>query len=133
MTMYAALLSSLALLAQAAPAAGAATVTISCEIPSAALAAGGSKLRTRVFQIGPGSFRERSEVTREYGANLCLSVSCVKSPGRSEGTISSASVTYVVGVRNGGADAYWRATGATAVTPTHGVCRILSPAAAARP
>jgi hypothetical protein len=133
MTMYAALLYGLALMAQAAPAAGGTLVTLSCQLPARPAEGAGGKPAPRIFQIGSGSLREWNEVTHEYGANLCRSFNCVKAADRSEGSISSASVTYVVGVQNGGAEGYWRATGATGGGVTHGACQIVPAPAPRRP
>jgi hypothetical protein len=118
------LLSGLALLFQSAGAAPGAPVVLSCSFPVAGASAAAPA--ARIFRVGPGSLQEWDAGLRQFGRNLCLPFACVRAAGRTEGSISSASVSYTVGVSDSG-EAYWRAQGATGFAAKQGVCRVINP------
>lgn len=121
MAMNAVLLSGVALLAQAAGAGS--PVVLACNLPTPA-AAGASA--DRIFRVAPGQFQEWDAARKTFGANHCLAFACAKTPDRTEGSISSASVSYTVGVVTGTGEGYWRATGASGLAANKGSCRIVA-------
>ena len=125
--MHAALLSGLMILAQAA---AGAPVVLACDIPSPpGRAIATAAPHERIFRVGPGSIQEWNDSSREFGPNLCAAFGCVKTADRSEGTISSASVAFTVGVVNSTGQGYWRAAGASGLAVTRGACRVITPPA----
>ena len=122
------LLSVLAVLATAQGATAAATqgpAVIACNLPARSLAALPAPTGDeRIFKVGPGSLQAWDPARKAFGGNLCAAYSCVKAPDRSEGTISSASVSYTIGVTGG--QGYWRVLGASGGGPRAGSCRIVS-------
>ena len=128
MAIRTAFLSVLALLATAQGASAAAApgpVVMACNLPARSLpslpAITGNE---RVFKVSPGSLQTWDPARKAFGQNLCAAYSCVKAPDRSEGTISSASVSYTIGVTGG--QGYWRSLGATGGGARSGSCRIVS-------
>ena len=122
--MHAMFLSGLLLLA-AVPAVPA-PVVLTCSLP--ARAAPGEATATipeqRTFRLAAGQFQEWDAGLKQFGPNLCRAFACVKAPDRTEGNISSASVTYTVGITPAG-EGYWRALGATGFAAKQGVCRVV--------
>ncbi|MFC3079976.1 hypothetical protein ACFODL_17885 [Phenylobacterium terrae] len=130
------------LIALAALQAGAATApqprVLACDVPdtitSAPGAAGPLATKQRVFRIGPGRLEEWSGIYGDFGPNLCDVAACVTEPGKTEGTISTASVAYTIGVDAVSGAGYWRVIGATGFRQTEGTCRpVPDPAAQRRP
>ena len=125
MANHAALLSVLAI--TAAPD-GAVTaqkpLVLACNIPANTIAGVPATGDGRLFRIGPGSLQAWDPDRKAFGQNLCSAYNCVRAPDRTEGTISSASVAYTIGVKSG--QGYWRVLGASGGGPRNGACRILS-------
>ena len=126
MATRAALLSILALTALPPGAAAAqAPVVIACNLPTRPITgAAVTPGNERVFRLSPGSLQAWDPTHKAFGSNLCSAYSCVRATGRTEGTISSASVSYTIGVANG--QGYWRVLGASGGGPRSGACRIVS-------
>jgi hypothetical protein len=122
-TITAALVFGLAMLAQSTGAQAQAPIILACKLPVAGAAGAPPE---RLFRVAPGSFQEWDADQRKFGANLCAAYSCAKTADRSEGTIGSASVTYTVGVVHATGEGYWRAAGATGLATNQGACRIAS-------
>ena len=102
-------------------------VVVACRFPGQSIAGAPASAPTeRVFRLAPGSFQEWDAATKKFGQNICLSYACAKTPDRTEGSISSASVSYTVGITNGTGDAYWRAQGASGLAANHGACRVVA-------
>src|SRR4051812_21657580 len=103
MANRAALLSVLALAAMPRAAAAAqGPVVISCNLPArsitgAPVTAGGE----RIFRVAPGALQAWDPTKKSFGGNLCAAYTCQRSANRTEGTISSASVAYTIGVAGG--------------------------------
>jgi hypothetical protein len=76
----------------------------------------------RVFRIGRGSFEEWRPAERKYGPNLCEAYGCSANAQRTEGAISSASVSYTIGVDHKTGAGYWRSVGASGRAETQGDC-----------
>jgi hypothetical protein len=124
MAMHVALLSGLALMAQAA---SPAPVVLSCSIPARLVAGSAPVAPTeRIFRVGVGSFQEWDAAQRKFGGNLCGAFACRKSADRMEGNIGSASVTYTVGIVTGTSEGYWRAVGASGLAANKGPCRVIT-------
>jgi len=128
MAMNAALLSGLVVLAQAAGAGS--PVFLACNFPGPA---GAATPAERTFRVAPGSFQEWDAAKQAFGQNLCLAFACAKTADRTEGNISSASVSYTVGVVNGTGEGYWRAAGASGLAANHGSCRVIAAPASKAP
>ena len=126
MAMHLAFLSALAVMAvQPAAAAVLKPVVLGCNLPSRpGTGAPTTTSAERVFRIGPGSFQEWNTIRKEFGGNLCAAYTCVRTPDKTEGTVSSASVIYTVGVTGG--HGYWSVVGAAGGGPRSGACRILT-------
>jgi hypothetical protein len=124
--MIAALLSGLALLAQTTSAVQPGTKIVSCDLPAPVTGAAARPTPApRVFEIGAGMLREWNTVAQQFGPNLCATYSCSKTKGRIEGSISSSSVKYSVGIETATGDPYWRATGASGLAKPYGACKTL--------
>jgi hypothetical protein len=124
MAMHVALLSGLALMAQAAMPA---PVVLSCSMPARLVAGAASAPPSeRIFRVGAGSFQEWDAAQRKFGGNLCGAFTCRKTADRLEGNIGSASVTYTVGIVTGTSEGYWRAVGASGLAATKGACRVIT-------
>jgi len=118
----------LALVAAAGNAGAQSIAVMTCTLPRYASSASPSGTATliredRVFRISRGSFQEWIPAERKFGPNLCVAFACVANGDRSEGTISSASVTYTVGINHDKGGGYWRAVGASGLAETEGACR----------
>ena len=133
MVMLAPFISVLALLAAqpvavAAPPTGAQparAVILACNLPTRSVAgAPATGSGERIFRIAPGSFQEWNSTRREFGGNLCGAYTCVRTANKTEGTLSSASVIYTVGIT--GNRGYWSVVGASGGGPRTGACRILA-------
>jgi hypothetical protein len=106
---------------------GAQPVILACNLPVQAVAgAAVVPPAERVFRVAPGSFQEWDARKQAFGENFCAAFACAKTPGRMEGNISSASVSYTVGVVSGTSEGYWRATGASGLAAKQGACRIVA-------
>jgi hypothetical protein len=126
--MPTALLSGLLFLAAQAAGAGTgagaqAPMVLACNIPRVSATAGAPP--ERLFRIAPGSLQEWDVRQQKFGANFCLDFPCVRSPKALEGTVSSASVAYTIGIDSGTGAAYWRVKGASGFKPTEGTCRVV--------
>lgn len=117
----------LALVAQAGAAAAQSPTVLSCTIARRAPAAAGAPASVvheeRVFRVGPGSLQEWERDVRHFGPNLCGVFACAANGDRSEGTITSASVAYTIGVDHKTGVGYWRSMGASGLAETNGACR----------
>lgn len=131
--MNVALLSGLALMAQAAVAGDRPPTTLACDLPSPSVSGAVAKPTRRIFQVAPGLLREWNVGKQAFGVNLCTVFACLKAPDRSEGSITSASASYTVGIDHGTGQAYWRATGASGLTIPKGPCRVVPAPTARRP
>jgi hypothetical protein len=118
----------LALVAQAGAAAAQGPTILSCTIvrPAATGGSASGVREERVFRIGPGSLQEWEQDVRHFGPNLCEVFACAANRDRSEGTITSASVAYTIGVDHKTGVGYWRSvvpvSGAIGAE-TKGACR----------
>lgn len=129
MAMLATLLSVLAvtavMAAQPAAAAAPSPVILACNLPArTAPGVAPSTRADRIFRVGPGSLQEWDAARRQFGSNLCGAFACVRTANRSEGTISSASVSYTIGVAQG--VGYWRVVGASTGGARSGSCRTVT-------
>ena len=125
MAMNVALISGLVVLAQSAELGP--PVILACNLPTPAVAgAPPAPSAERIFRVAPGSFQEWDAGKQAFGANFCAAFACAKTPGRMEGNISSASVSYTVGVVSGTGGGYWRAAGASGLSANQGVCRVIA-------
>jgi hypothetical protein len=132
LTNRAALICGLVMLAQTTAAHAQAPVVLACKLPAAGAMAATAPAE-RFFRVAPGSFQEWDAARRKFGQNLCVAYACSKAADRTEGSISSASVTYTVGVIHATGEAYWRAAGASGLAADHGSCRIAAPPNHPRP
>jgi len=102
-------------------------VVLVCSMTQASSAAPGTAKpvirQERVFRIGGGSFQEWQPADRQYGPDLCAAYGCSANAERTEGVISSASVSYTIGVDHKTGAGYWRSVGASGRAETQGVCR----------
>lgn len=117
MAMHAALLSGLVVMAQAAGPPS--PVFLACSMPANGVTA------ERIFRVAPGSFQEWDAAKQDFGKNFCEAFACSKTPERMEGSISSASVSYTVGIVNDTGEGYWRAAGASGLSANKGACRVV--------
>ena len=100
-------------------------VTIACNLPARTITgAPATSGNERIFRVATGSLQAWDPEKKAFGPNLCAAYSCRRAPDRAEGTISSASVAYTIGVAGG--QGYWRVLGASGGGPRTGSCRIVS-------
>jgi hypothetical protein len=126
--MHIALLNALLVMAaQVAQTGAQPAVVLACNIPAnpAKAAAAAAPPAERVFRIAPGSLQEWGAAQQRFGQNLCLAYACARSPTRVEGSISTATVSYTVGIDYSTHSGYWRAAGASGLKTTEGSCRIV--------
>lgn len=108
-----------------APARAKPTVTLTCSFLQAPSAAGaGPRTKQRVFRIGEGAFHEWDPLTKRFGPNLCSAFTCKGDRNRLEGSITSASASYTVGLDRATRQADWRAVGATGLAQSSGHCAV---------
>ena len=109
---------------------------LSCDIPapmgiegSATAAPSGP----RIFRIAPGSFSEWDQDERAFGPSLCEAFTCKADAQRLEGTITSASIIYTIGVDHTTGVGYWRAKGASNLPRNEGTCSLIADPTRSRP
>ena len=127
--MHSALLNALLFMAaQAAQTGGQPPVVLACDIPASPdpmKATGAAHHAERVFRIAPGSLQEWGPQEQKFGRNLCQAYTCTRSPTRTEGSLSSATVAYTVGIEYSTGAAYWRVVGASGLKTKGGACRVV--------
>ncbi|HEX4709365.1 hypothetical protein [Phenylobacterium sp.] len=125
--MHTALLNALLLMAaQAAETGAQPPIVLACNLPtSPATVAAAATPAERVFRIAPGSLQEWDVEQQRFGQNLCEAYACARSPTRAEASVSSATVSFTVGVEYSTRTAYWRVLGASGLKTTEGSCRIV--------
>lgn len=109
---------------------------LSCDIPSPIGIEGSAsdaRIGPRIFRIAPGSFSEWNAHYHEFGPSLCEAFTCIADAKRLEGTISSASMMYNIGVDQTTGGGYWRAKGASNLPRTEGTCSLIADPSYARP
>ncbi|MES3026691.1 MAG: hypothetical protein V4820_02415 [Pseudomonadota bacterium] len=102
---------------------------LSCDIPSPIGIEGSAsdaRIGPRIFRITPGSFSEWNSRDHEFGPSLCEAFTCIADAKRVEGTISSASMTYKIGVDRATGGGYWRAKGASNLPRIEGSCSLVA-------
>ncbi len=101
---------------------------LSCDIPSpiGTEESASAHIGPRIFRIAPGSFSEWNSRYHEFGPSLCGAFTCIADAKRVEGTISSASMTYNIGVDRTTGGGYWRAKGASNLPRTEGSCSLVA-------
>lgn len=109
---------------------------LSCDIPSPIGIEGSAPAAPsgpRIFRIAPGSFSEWDQSDHEFGPSLCEAFTCHADAQRLEGTITSASIIYKIGVDHTTGVGYWRAKGASNLTRNEGACSLIADPSQARP
>lgn len=109
---------------------------LSCDIPSPIGiegSAGAAPIGPRFFRIAPGSFSEWNSRYHEFGPSLCEAFTCIADAQRLEGTITSASMVYSIGVDRTTGRGYWRAKGASNLPRTEGTCSLIADPSHAQP
>lgn len=99
---------------------------LSCDIPAQLGSIGPAttgQAQPRIFRLSPNRFEEWSAADREFGPNLCETFPCKSDAQRLEGTITTASVAYSIGVDQEGA--HWRAKGASNLPRNQGPCKVV--------
>ena len=102
---------------------------LSCEIPAQLGSTGvqtTSRAGPRIFRVAPNMLQEWDSRDREFGVNLCETAACSANAQRSEGSITTASMAFVIGVDHKTGKGYWRATGASNLPRTEGKCDLIA-------
>ena len=128
MKITAAALPCLLLVLGAATARTQAPHVLSCEIPApiTATAASDAKPAPRIFRLSKGRFEAWNPQEQAFSENLCEVFTCTARADRLEGSLSSASVVYTVGVDAGTGRAYWRVLGASNLPRAEGSCEAVA-------
>jgi hypothetical protein len=120
--LTAVLAAALAAVAAAEPSPPAAWI-LSCNIPPVG-ANPAEPTKPRVFRLAPKTFQEWKPNTGRFGTNLCQAYTCAADRGRLTGTVSSASVILTVSLDPVAGRGEWKATGASNLPRTQGVCTV---------
>ena len=102
---------------------------LSCDIPTPMGIEGSAPaapIGPRIFRIAPGSFSEWDPEEHTFGPSLCDAFTCSADAQRLEGTITSASIIYTIGVDHTTGVGYWRAKGASNLPRNEGTCSLIA-------
>jgi hypothetical protein len=78
----------------------------------------------RTFRIGRRLFQEWRPETKQFGRNLCQSLSCVGAPDKLQGVISSPTLSLTITLDLANGQASWRTLGASGLRVTSGPCTV---------
>jgi len=102
---------------------------LSCEIPAQLGSTGvqaTARAGPRIFRVAPNTLEEWDSRDRQFGVNLCETSACRANAQRSEGSITTASMAYNIGVDHKTGKGYWRAKGASNLPRTEGKCDLIA-------
>jgi hypothetical protein len=78
----------------------------------------------RIFRLGPHLFERWDPVGKQFGPNLCESLTCRSVPGKLETDISSATLIVTISLDLATHSASWRTQGASNLNATSGSCSV---------
>jgi hypothetical protein len=87
----------------------------------------------RVFRLGPQLFQVWKPVEKQFGPNLCETLTCRGDQNRLEGDISSTTLIVTISLDLATHSATWRTQGASNLNATSGSCSVKADQAAAKP
>jgi hypothetical protein len=96
---------------------------LTCNMPRAGEDANAQNAQ-RVFRIGRRLFQEWRPEEKQFGRNLCQAFSCIGSPDRLQGVLSSSTLSVTVTLDLTTHRATWRTVGASGLQATSGMCSV---------
>jgi hypothetical protein len=84
----------------------------------------GAPSAPRVFRIGPRQLQEWNPAYARFGPNLCAAHTCVRTPGRLEGTVSSSTLSLTISLDLAAGRGAWRTVGASDLPTSSGACSV---------